>query len=207
MHTMDVGHPLAFLRSPVDIEVLRVLAGTTLPLTGREVERLVGDRSHFAVSESLRRLAEHGLVHASEAGRANLHTLNRDHIAVEPLLELIYLRRRLLERLRNDVRHWAVQPRHVSLFGSSARADGDTESDLDLFVIRAREVDEEDAAWRQQIAEFVDRVHSWTGNNAAISELSEQELRRLCRERPPIVAELEKDSITLAGDDPSVLLK
>ena len=102
MHTMDVGHPLAFLRSPVDIEVLRVLAGTTLPLTGR-TSALWGIASGFPAVSVLRRLAEHGLVHASEAGRANLHTLNRDHIAVEPLLELIYLRRRLLERLRNDV--------------------------------------------------------------------------------------------------------
>jgi predicted nucleotidyltransferase len=207
IEAMDVAHPLSFLRSPVDIEVLRALSRTTRPLTGREVERLVAERSHFAVSESLRRLTEHGVVDATEAGRANLYVLNRDHIAADPLLQLINLRGALLERLRNDVTHWPVQPRHMSLFGSSARAEGDTNSDLDILIVRPRDVDEEDPAWRRQLAEFVDRIHSWTGNRASISELSEPELRKLRRERPPIVQELERDSVTLAGDETGVLLK
>ena len=56
-------------------------------------------------------------------------------------------------------------------------------------------------------AEFVDRSIAWTGNNAAISELSEQELRRFAANGHRLLLKLEKDSITLAGDDPSVLLK
>jgi hypothetical protein len=40
-----------------------------------------------------------------------------------------------------------------------------------------------------------------TGNHVGMSELGEDELPRLAAERPPVVADLERDSVTLAGAD------
>ena len=42
-------------------------------------------------------------------------------------------------------------------------------------------------------------VYGWTGNHVGLSELSSADVRRLRRERPPVVEELRRDSITLAG--------
>jgi hypothetical protein len=49
-------------------------------------------------------------------------------------------------------------------------------------------------------------VLAWTGNHAGLSEISETDTRRLRRERPPIVEELGRDAITIAGPEPSKLL-
>ncbi|HYZ93067.1 MAG TPA: hypothetical protein VFA34_11865 [Actinomycetota bacterium] len=88
-----------------------------------------------------------------------------------------------------------------------ARGDGDTESDIDLFVVRPTGVSEENATWRNQLDELAASIRRWTGNRSSISEVAKPELARLRRERPPVVAELEKDSVVLAGPTATELLR
>jgi predicted nucleotidyltransferase len=94
----------------------------------------------------------------------------------------------------------------VSIIGSAARADGDTRSDIDLFVVRPADLPEDDPRGREQLDRLSDHVHDWTGNRAALSEVSAADLRRLRRERPPVVDELRRDAITLGGPTPAELL-
>src|SRR5438128_11174738 len=70
--SMNLSHPWVLIRSPIDIEVLRVLRGTTRALTGREVARLVRTGSQPTVNASLRRLNAEGLAHAREAVECTL---------------------------------------------------------------------------------------------------------------------------------------
>src|SRR5437764_8078449 len=137
---MNLSRPWALIRSPIDIEVLLVLRGITRPLTGREVARLVRAGSQPAVNAALRRLAEEGLVQAEEAGNAYLYTFNREHLAAPAVELLADIWTELERRLRDEVAGWQVAPVHVSIFGSAARGDGDTASDIDIFVIRPRDV-------------------------------------------------------------------
>jgi predicted nucleotidyltransferase len=188
------------------MEVVLVLRSTTRPLTGREVARLVRAGSQPAVNAALRRLAEEGVARAEEAGNAYLYTLNREHVAVPALELLADVRAELERRLRTEIDEWEIAPEHVSVFGSAARADGDTRSDIDIFLVRPAEVSEEDPGWREQLERLSDHVHAWTGNHAAISEVSSPDVRRLRRERPPVVEELRRDAITLAGPTPADLL-
>jgi hypothetical protein len=44
------------------------------------------------------------------------------------------------------------------------------------------------------------------GNHAGLSEVSAADMRRCRREGPPIVKELRRDAITLAGPAPTELL-
>lgn len=151
---------------------------------------------------------EQGVVIEQPAGgRSLLYTLNRDHIAAGAIITLTRLRPLLIERIRERVAGWEVQPVHASIFGSAARGDGDTESDVDMLVIRPKSVEEEDKRWRSQINALAADVHSWTGNHAGIAEISERDLARLRRERPPVVKSVEADAITLAGDEPSTLFR
>jgi predicted nucleotidyltransferase len=188
------------------MEVVLVLRSTTRPLTGREVARLVRAGSQPAVNAALRRLAEEGVARAEEAGNAYLYTLNREHVAVPALELLADVRAELERRLRTEIDEWEIAPEHVSVFGSAARTDGDTRSDIDIFLVRPAEVSEEDPGWREQLERLSDHVHAWTGNHAAISEVSSPDVRRLRRERPPVVEELRRDAITLAGPTPADLL-
>jgi predicted nucleotidyltransferase len=204
--TMDLSRPWALIRSPIDMEVLLVLLGTTRPLTGREVARLVRAGSQPAVNAALRRLAEEGLVRAEEAGNAYLHTFNREHLGAQAVEMLAGIRRELERRLRAEIGEWEISPAHVSMFGSAARGDGDTRSDIDLFVVRPADVPEDNPDWRDQLDRLSDHVHDWTGNRAVLSEVSVADVRRLRRDRPPVVEELRRDAITLAGAAPIELL-
>lgn len=203
---MDLSRPWALIRSPIDIEVVLVLRGTTRPLTGREVARLVRAGSQPTVNAALRRLAGEGVVRAEEAGNAYLYTLNREHLAAPVVEQLAGIRAELERRLRAEIDDWEIAPAHVSIFGSAARGDGDTRSDIDIFVLRPARVSEDDARWRAQLERLSDRVYAWTGNHVALSEVSAADVRRLRRERPPIVEELRRDGIALAGPEPSELL-
>jgi predicted nucleotidyltransferase len=196
---MDISRPWALIRSPIDMEVLLVLHGTTRPLTGREVARLVRAGSQPAVNAVLRRLAEEGLVHAQEAGNAYLYTLNREHLATPALEQLLGIRSELERRLRAEIGDWKIAPAHASIFGSAARGDGDTHSDIDIFVVRPARVAEDDPHWRAQLERLSSRVYGWTGNHVGLSEVSAADIRRLRRERPPVVEELRRDAVTLAG--------
>ena len=88
-----------------------------------------------------------------------------------------------------------------------ACGDGDTASDIDILVIRPRDVEEEDERWRSQIDALAAAVHSWTGNHAGIAEISERDLPSLRRERPPALESVAADGITLVGDEPSTLVR
>jgi hypothetical protein len=107
--------------------------------------------------------------------------------------------------VRAEIAGWKIAPVHVSIFGSAARGDGDTRSDIDLFVVRPTRVPDDDSRWRAQLDTLSDRVHAWTGNHAGLSEVSAATLPRLRRERPPVVEALRREAITLAGPTPAEL--
>ena len=203
---MNLSHPWALIRSPIDMEVLLVLCGTTRPLTGHEVARLVRTGSQPAVNAILRRLAGEGVVLSEEAGNAYLYTFNREHLGAPAMELLAGIRTEFQRRLRAEIAEWQVAPAHVSLFGSAARGDGDARSDIDVFVVRPARVAEDDPRWRSQLERLSDHVHAWTGNHAGLSEVSLADVRRLRRQRSPIVEELRRDAITLAGPPPTTLL-
>lgn len=179
--------------------MLTVLAGTTRPLTGRQVARLAGSGSDRGLRLALNRLAEQGLVDTQDAPPAVLYTLNRDHIAAPVALALVSLRSALFDRIRAAIADWEIPPVHASLFGSAARGDGDTTSDIDLFLVRPQAATTEHKAWRVQLDSLARDIARWTGNHAGISEVGEDELEVLVRDRPPVIEELERDAVTLAG--------
>lgn len=203
---MDLARPYTALGSDLTNEVLVTLARTTRPLSGREVARITG-RSDKRVREILHELAAHGLANVQEAPPALLYTLNRDHVAAPVVEQLANLRRELERRVREAVEGWEVRPIHASVFGSAARGDGDTESDIDLFIVRPDQVAEDDPRWRHQLETLAADVRRWSGNRAGISEVSQRELGRLRREQPPIVADLRSDAVTLVGPPPPELLE
>jgi predicted nucleotidyltransferase len=205
---MDVSRPhAAVIGGALEGEVLSVLAGTTRPLTGRQIARLASHGSDRGLRLALNRLAEQGLVDTVEAPPAVLYSLNRDHIAAPIAIQLADLRSELFRRLRTAIGEWQVPPVHASIFGSTARGDGDASSDIDLLVVRPDSVDSEDPAWRDQLHELAVAIERWTGNHASISEVDDEELLGLASERRPIVDELEQAAITVAGPDARRLLK
>jgi DNA-binding transcriptional ArsR family regulator len=202
---MDFSRPYRAAIPGTEGDVLRVLAGSARPFTGREIARLA-ESTHTTVQRSLDRLVDHGLVNRAPAGRAALYTLNRDHLAATPVEALVTMRATLLERLGGALSRWEPQPIHASVFGSAARSDGDTASDIDLVVVRPDSVTSDDPTWREQVDDLAFQVNRWTGNHLATLELTQSDLESMQRNRPAIVDELRSDAITLIGPDVRTLL-
>jgi Nucleotidyltransferase domain len=203
---MDVGRPYKAVCPALDGEVLMALAGTSMGMTGRQAAALTGRSSHSGVLNVLNRLTEQGLVDRVELNRAFLFSLNREHVAYPAVVALQSLRIALIGTVQQELKKWTVEPVHASLFGSFARGDGDTHSDIDLFVVRPTAVSEEDVRWREQVDGLARKIPRWTGNRAAIHEVSGSELPRLGTDGPPIVAQLRSDAIVLSGPSIPTLL-
>lgn len=178
---MDMSDPFSTVCPTLDGPVLSVLAGTSRPLSARDVARLVSRGSWSGVRKTLHRLAEQGVVRREEAGNVQLYTLNREHLAAPSIERLADLRGELIRRLTDSVHAWTISPRHASIFGSAARGDGDLESDVDLFVVRPAKINAENATWRQQLDALALAVRDWTGNHAGISEVGATEIAKVAR--------------------------
>ena len=176
-----------------------VLAGTTRPLTGRRVAELVAQGSPDGIRKALDRLVDQGIVRREPAGRALMHTLNRQHLAAPAVETLALMRRDLIDRIRAMISSWTPPAAHASLFGSAARGDGDAESDIDIFLVRPSSIAEDDRRWREQRERLTTDVFSWTGNRAAVVESSESQLNEMVLSNAPILVALYRDGIGLAG--------
>ena len=194
---MDLSNPSAAVVPSLDGTVLAVLAGTTQPLTGREIHRLAGRGSQHGIQRVLHRMDEHGLVDVVRAGPANLYTLNRDHVAAEAVVVLAALRARLIQRIRENLESWPVQPVAAAVFGSAARGDGMVESDVDVFVVRPDDVDAEDEIWSDLVDGLSQAIMRWSGNRASIIQATRGEIQQMVERGAPIVAELRRDAVAL----------
>lgn len=190
----------------MDTAVLIVLAGSSVPRSGREIARRTG-RSKTGVQHVLERLVDQGIVERFPAGNAHLYSLNRDHLLADAVEQMAGAHAELIRRLHDTIGSWEIPAVHSSMFGSAARGDGDTHSDIDLLVVRPAKLDPESEQWRAQIDALAENVRRWTGNNAGIVEISVADLPRLAEEQLPILAELHRDAIVLAGKPPRTLLR
>ena len=193
-----MGRPAGLVLPAGTEAVLRALAGTDVALGVREIARVAGVSANRA-SQVLSDLIEHGVATAEEHGAVRLCRLNRAHLAVEPLLGLVGLRSRLFEFLRDELAAWERRAVHASLFGSAARGDGDTSSDLDLLVIRPSGKEKDDGIWERQLYESGERIVAATGNRAAWFATTPADLGRAVDAAEPIVAEWRRDGVHLAG--------
>jgi hypothetical protein len=196
---MNVSRTYSAVAPTVEGDVLVVLAKTTQPLTGRRIARLARRGSVAAVAKALNRLVGQGLVLRQDAPPAALYTLNRQHVAAATVETMATIRTELLDRLRHAYSSWSIPPVHASMFGSAARQDGDIDSDIDIFLVRPAGVSDEDAIWSEQLHDLGDSILAWTGNHASIIDFSQQDLRQMHGESPPVLADLRRDGIDLAG--------
>ena len=128
-------------------------------------------------------------------------TLNRDHLAARPVIELAQLANTLVERLAGLIQSWEVQPQHAYLFGSAARQDGDTSSDVDVLLVHSEDWQEPPRAWAQQVDDLATKIRQWTGNDAGILDLSAVDLDHMKVNREAILDSWQRDGILLAGQE------
>jgi predicted nucleotidyltransferase len=191
---MDVERPWADVISGARGAVLATLVQLEAPVTVRTLARHAGVSPQGAL-RLVDELAAVGLVRVQPAGRSLLVSLNRDHLAAEPLVALVATRARLVDRLYDELTGWDDLA-GAWLFGSAARGDGDRHSDIDLLLVAGRSLDTD--GWADQTARLISRVRAWTGNPVQLVEHSRRSFAALVREGNPLVDALRLEGIPLA---------
>ena len=187
--------------------VLTVLARTAQPLTGRRIATMLAPAaSQSGVNDVLRDLARHGVVLRERAGSAYLHRLNPDHLAAPAIRALASLRQALIDEVAHRVDGWPLPAHAVWLFGSTARGDGHTASDIDLLVVRRDDVEEDDPRWEAQLSELTEAVHAWTGNPAEIVEHDRASLSALAASGDALIDNLTQDAVVITGPGLAAML-
>jgi predicted nucleotidyltransferase len=194
---MDLSQPFRAVTPTLDGDVLTVLARAEEGFSGRQIHRLVGHGSEQGVRKAVERLARQGVVNKSQIGRANVYRLNREHLAAPHIEGLAFMRTGLLERLRAAIERWQIPPRLALLFGSAARGEAGSSSDLDLLVVRRADVGGDDETWVEQLGDLERQATEWTGNDARIVEFDERELAG--REAQGFIEDALADGIDLFG--------
>lgn len=196
---MDLSQPARAVVPSLAADVLMVLAGTTMQLSGRQIHRLAPTGSWSGVRKVLLQLEASGLAHVVETGNANLYTLNRKHVAAPAVLALADLRGELVGRISAAIEAWSVQPVAASVFGSAARGDGGPDSDIDVFVVRPETVSADDDRWSDQVAALSGSIRDWSGNAGSIIQATPSQVRDMLARDEPIVAELRRDETPMVG--------
>ena len=133
---MNLADPSSSITSTLDGPVLVVLANAGKPLTVSEVASLSVRGSEIGIRKSLGRLVVQGIVIATDIGNSRAYQLNRDHVAADIALKMASLRTSLWRLIARDVERWRYPPLFACIFGSAARHDGDSASDIDLLLVR-----------------------------------------------------------------------
>lgn len=199
---MDWSEPAGAVMSHGTAAVIRALTGGG-PFGIRELARIAGV-SPTRARQAVQRLEEHGLVDVDARAGSHLVRMNLEHVAVQPAIALAHLRTEVLRRIGDEVGGWPLSAEHVSLFGSAARGDGDTASDLDLLVVRSPGAH---GAWEHQFAESGAAIRRWTGNWVGWFDVDMEELQRMVTSAEPILAEWRRDAILLHGRPLNSLLR
>jgi predicted nucleotidyltransferase len=190
---MNLRHPLASLIPSLAGLVLEVLAGTTKPLSGREVMRLAHRSvSQQGVQNALDELAAHGLVSQVRAGNAVLNTLNREHILAPFVVQIVDLRHELLDTMGAIVVEEAPTVRQAILFGSLATNSANEESDIDIVLVW-----NDDASSLERQQDIAPRIRRLTGNECNLLYYTTSEFERLKETSPSLYASIEAERIDL----------
>lgn len=139
-------------------------------------------------------LADGGIVTLRRAGRSRMVALNREHLAYAALADLISLRSRLVDALRDRLGGWRSLDA-AWLYGSAARDDGTSDSDIDVLLVGS--VDDEER-WLGRVDLLREDITRWTGNASDVHSYRRDEFQRLVRERNPIIEALRTDGIVLS---------
>jgi predicted nucleotidyltransferase len=205
---MNLSSPISSVIPGAKGEVLSILARTTEELTGNVIASLAGGKvSQTGANKALKTLVTDGLVVSRPAGKAILYRLNRDHVAAGAIVELSELPSTLTARIQQLVASWQHPSVAMALFGSAARGQATSDSDVDLLVIRPDSVDDENPVWSANVIELTEAVERWTGNRCEILEYSEAEFARLLRKGDSLIDNIRRDAIWLAGKSPRELTR
>ncbi|MEN5074442.1 nucleotidyltransferase domain-containing protein [Isoptericola cucumis] len=193
---MDLSRPFSVVTPSLDGDVLYRLALADAAFTPGRLHRLIPTASVDGVRKALNRLAVQGVVEATPVGHAVTYRLNRDHVAAGAILELASLGDQVLERIIDALGEWRHRPVYGAVFGSWARREAGTVSDLDLFLVQPDDAPAD--MWAAQVDAIERDATRWTGNDTRSLVLTENHVRQ--HPHDPVLRSILDEGHTVSGD-------
>lgn len=202
---MDYLSPIEAVIPGAQGRVLRVLANTQQELTMRSVASLarvsVGQTANV-----LRRLTALGLVERRNSGSAALVRLARENEAVLTLLRLNGLRDFVLSRLKQEAATIQPSPASLVVFGSFARGEARSGSDIDVLVVDPPGLSSEvEQGWEDGLAAWADAASCQAGNPVNLLRMSLDEFHDFKDRSESLWSEIQRDGVLIAGREPGIL--
>jgi predicted nucleotidyltransferase len=202
MH-MDFRRPFTLITPTLDGDVLTTLAAADVEFSGRELARRAGHGSTEGIRRAADRLAGQGLVLRRAAGGAHLYRLNREHIAAGWIEGIASLPEQVTARLRAIVAGWEAAASLAFVFGSVARREASSDSDLDILIVRSAGCGADSPVWRSQLLALQQAATDLTGNDARVLEIGEQSASEGVAES--VLRDVLRDGIPLLGSRSGLL--
>jgi predicted nucleotidyltransferase len=194
---MDFRRPFTVVTPTLDGDVLAVLAAGDVEFSGRELARRTGHGSTEGIRRAADRLAVEGLILRRAAGGAHLYRLNREHVAARWIEGLATLPEQVIERLRAFIANWDEAASLAFLFGSAARRQATSTSDVDILIVRPRVCDADSHVWRAQLVSLQEAATALTGNDSRVLEIAEEDMAG--GRVKPVLEEILRDGVPLLG--------
>jgi hypothetical protein len=195
---MDFVRPVEAVVGGAQGRLLAVLLETTAPLTLRRLARLAGV-SPAQASRVMPRLVELGIVDRREVPPASQFLFVRGCVVAQALLALADAHSMALRQIGEAVSAISPEPVSVVAFGSFARGEADAHSDIDLAVVRADDVDDDDEGWAESIDAWRRQVRTLTGNDVEIIGATASDATRKLRGRSELWRNIKRDGIVVYG--------
>ncbi len=201
---MNVGAPILDIVPGARGRILQALCWTHSGASGREIARRAGVPGSTA-APILLDLAAAGVVLQESGAPAYRYTLNRAHVLATGVLALAGAHADLISHLRMRVAEWSTPPVAAWMYGSTARGDGDRDSDVDLLFVLPHGLDDEQRQrWHdEQAAPLMDEVFDLTGNQASYLWHTVDTFLALEAKRSAFSANLHAEGIDLLPDSGS----
>jgi len=201
--------PVDFLR-PVEAvipgaqgKLLAVFAETTAGLSVRTAARLSGV-SLAQTSRILPELATLGVLDRTEIPPSTVYQLVEENVASRAIRLLARSRDQVLAELGELAKSMVAPPVSIIVFGSFARGEAGSESDVDVVMVRERHVDA-NSEWSEGMDQWRRGARRLTGNEVEVMEVDELEVGSLLRSRRPVWHDIRQDGVVVFGKSLDVL--
>jgi len=195
---MDFVRPVEAIVPGAQGRVLAVLAETTAELNLRTIADLSGV-SQAQVSRVLPVLVRLGVLERREVPPASLFRFVPEHVASRAIMALARSADTVAAELGQLVTTLPVAPASVVVFGSFARREADAESDIDVLVVRPRDVDEDDEQWGASIERLRTQGRRLSGNSLEVLEVAEVEVPSLLGSGRPLWLDINREGRLIFG--------
>jgi len=203
---MDFVRPVQAVIPGAQGRILAVLAETSAELNLRTISRLSGVSLAHA-SRIMPVLVDLGVVGRREAPPSALFQFIPENVASRAITALTCTRKIVLKELEVAASQIDPAPLSVIVFGSLARGQADSASDIDVLVVRPRSVDEDDDAWHRGLDGWRKHACLVAGNRVEVLEVDEDAAGRSLRRHKPLWTDIERDGVVIFGSGLPALRK